>query len=325
VTRTPTAQPEPPLEAHSGPAVRTRGLTRRFKRQTALDDVDLEVQPGEIFGLVGPNGAGKTTLLRLLCAILRPSRGRAWVLGHDVATDPGAVQREIGYMSQAFSLYQELTVAENLRFYGDIYGGVPASRQHEVCSTVGLSTADLATLVAELPTGVRQRAALAAAALHGPQLLFLDEPTSGVDPAGRRDFWALMHRLAADGTTILVSTHVMTEAERCDRVALMAAGKVLAVGSPASLRAATGIAVAVVDAEPWQRVYEEAKTRWPAVTLHGQSVHVPIEGSADPEVLLAPALAGARVRSLRLVEPTFEDAFVWYIRSTTRTGSSLRR
>jgi ABC-2 type transport system ATP-binding protein len=231
-------------------AVETRGLTRLFKRRVALDHATLEVRAGEILGLVGPNGAGKTTLLRVLCAILRPTAGVALVLGHDVVTEPDEVRRRIGYMSQAFSLYTELTIAENLAFYGDVYGVVSPRRYDDVCAMVGLDAHEAQTVVGQLPTGRRQRAALAAAVLHSPALLFLDEPTSGVDPAGRRDFWSLMRTLAGAGTTIVVSTHVMAEAERCDRVALMAEGRVLACDTPEQLRRSAGSLIAGTGAPP---------------------------------------------------------------------------
>jgi len=295
-------------------AVLTEGLSRRFRRQVAVDHVDVDIPPGEIFGLVGPNGAGKTTLIRILCAILRPSAGSAHVLGLDVATDAERIRPRIGYMSQTFSLYQQLTVAENLRFYSDLYGHVPASRQGDVCRLVGLGEEELTRKIAALPTGVRQRAALAAAVLHRPQLLFLDEPTSGVDPVGRRDFWSLIRDLAAAGTTVVVTTHVMTEAERCDRVALMVEGRVLACGPPGELREATDTIVAVVDAEPWQHAYAELAARWPGTTLRGTSVHVPMPAGADPGSELAAALSDTRIVHIGRTEPSFEDACIWFIR-----------
>ena len=296
------------------PAVITAGLTRRFGRRTAVDHLDLDIAGGEVFGLVGPNGAGKTTLIRILCAILRPSAGSARVLGLDVAADAARLRPLIGYMSQAFSLYQALTVTENLRFYGTVYGGVPARREQDVCRLVGLTPDELARKVAELPTGVRQRAALAAAVLHGPRLIVHDEPTSGVDPAGRRDFWALIRELSADGTTVIVTTHVMTEAERCDRVALMAEGRVLACGPPASLRAATGTIVAVIEADPWQRAYAELAARWPGTTLRGTTIRVSLPAGADPRSLLAESLATVRVERIHATDPSFEDALIWFIR-----------
>jgi drug efflux transport system ATP-binding protein len=298
-----------------GSAVVTSGLTRRFGRRTAVDHLDLDIAEGETFGLVGPNGAGKTTLIRILCAVLRPSGGSARVLGLDVATDADRVRPLIGYMSQAFSLYRALTVAENLRFYGALYGGVTPRRERDVCRLVDLTTGELGRQVADLPTGVRQRAALAAAVLHRPRLLFLDEPTSGVDPAGRRAFWALIKELATDGTTVIVSTHVMTEAERCDRVALMAEGRVLACGPAARLRHATGTVVAVVDAAPWQVAYAQLAARWPGTTLRGTAVHVSLPADADPRTLLADALTSVRVERIALAEPSFEDAFIWFVRN----------
>jgi len=306
-------------------AVVTAGLTRRFGRRTAVDHLDLDIAGGEVFGLVGPNGAGKTTLIRILCAILRPSAGSARVLGLDVAAHAARLRPLIGYMSQAFSLYQALTVTENLRFYGTLYGGVPARREQDVCRLVGLTADELARKVAELPTGVRQRAALAAAVLHGPQLIFLDEPTSGVDPAGRRDFWALIRELSADGTTVIVTTHVMAEAERCDRVALMAEGRVLACGPPASLRAATGTIVAVIEADPWQRAYAELAARWPGTTLRGTTIRVSLPAGADPRLLLAESLSTVRVERIHATDPAFEDAFIWFIRHSDQSWANAAR
>ncbi len=295
-------------------AVVTQDLTRRFGPRLAVDHVDFDISSGEMFGLVGPNGAGKTTLIRILCAILRPSGGSARVLGYDVTTDAEQIRPHIGYMSQAFSLYQTLTVAENLRFYGALYGRIPTARQRDVCSLVGLDDKDLTRKIADLPTGVRQRVALAAAVLHQPRLLFLDEPTSGVDPVGRRDFWALIRGLAAEGTTVIVTTHVMAEAERCDRVALMLGGRALAVGAPAQLQATTHMKVAVVEARPWQRAYSLLSDCWPGTTLRGTTVHVPMSKDVDPRTALADALSTVDVVSITLEEPTFEDAFIWLIR-----------
>jgi ABC-2 type transport system ATP-binding protein len=296
-------------------AIRTETLTRSFKGTLAVDHVDLEVAQGEVFGLVGPNGAGKTTLIRIVCGLIRPTSGTAWVLGHDVSKDPDGVRRHIGYMSQAFSLYQELTVGESLRFYSDVYGSVSSARMHEVISIVGLDDADLTFTVAELSTGTRQRAALAAAVLHDPELVILDEPTSGVDPVGRRDFWKLVRLLAENGTTVLTSTHVMPDAARCDRVALLADGRLIACGSPVDLCRATGSVIAVIEAEPWQRAYEQLKGRWPGTTLRGQTIRVPLPVGCDPSSVLTPMLAGIRLQKLDMTQQLgFEDAFAWYMR-----------
>jgi len=302
-------------------AVETRGLTRRFARRVALDHVDFDIAPGEMFGLVGPNGAGKTTLIRILCAILRPSAGAARVLGLDVVTDAEAIRPHVGYMSQTFSLYQALTVEENLHFYGNLYGGVPAGRHRAVCQLVGLEDADTTRQVGTLPTGVRQRAALAAAVLHQPRLLFLDEPTSGVDPVGRRDFWELIGGLANEGTTVIVTTHVMAEAEHCGRVALMLDGTVLACGPPSELRASTDLQVAVVDATPWQRSYATLAERFPGTSLRGRTIHVPLPKGVDPRRAVGDALSGLDVRSISTAEPSFEDAFIWLIRQG-RSGAT---
>lgn len=296
------------------PAVVTHGLTRRFGRRLALDEVDVTIGVGETFGLVGPNGAGKTTLIRILCAVLRASGGSARVLGFDVSTEAEEIRPHIGYMSQAFSLYSSLTIAENLDFYGRLYGRIPRGRIRDVCQLVGLGESDVARKVATLPTGIHQRAALAAAILHEPRLLFLDEPTSGVDPAGRRDFWELIRGLATGGTTAIVTTHVMAEAEHCDRVALMLDGRVLACGRPSQLQASTDIQVAVVSARPWQRAYGELVDRFPGTSLRGTTVHVPLPRAVDPSAELAGALADCEVLGLTSAEPSFEDAFIWLVR-----------
>jgi ABC-2 type transport system ATP-binding protein len=298
-------------------AISTHGLTRSFRRRVAVDHVDVDIGVGEVFGLIGPNGAGKTTLIRLLCAILRPSAGSASVLGLDLDTAGDRIRPRIGYMSQGFSLYTALTVEENLDFYSDVYTHVTTSRRAEVVHRVGLDHADLTARVGHLPTGTRQRAALAAAILHRPDLVFLDEPTSGVDPVGRRAMWTLIHDLAADGTTIIVTTHVMAEAERCDRVALMVDGRIIATGTPADLRSSTDTIVAVVEADPWQPAFEQLRRRWPSTSLRGSTIHVPLardDGAADE---ITDVVAPARVRSVTLEPPTFEDAFVWAIRQAS--------
>lgn len=296
----------------------TEDLTKRFDRHMALDHVALDIPAGEMFGLVGPNGAGKTTLIRILCAILRPTEGSARVLGLDVLTGSEQIRPHIGYMSQAFSLYQSLTIAENLQFYGTLYGGIPGGRARDVCRIVGLAESDVSRMVADLPTGLRQRAALAAAVLHRPRLLFLDEPTSGVDPVGRKDFWELIHDLAAEGITVIVSTHVMAEAERCDRVALMVEGRILALGSPSDLRSSTDLQVAIVDAQPWQSAYAKLSELFPGTSLRGRTVHVPLPKDVDPPTTLAMGLSDVAVHRISTAAPSFEDAFIWLLRNGGR-------
>ena len=216
-------------------------LVKRFGNFTAVDRVNFRVGRGEIMGFLGPNGAGKSTIIRILCGLLRPSAGRAFVAGIDVARNPELVREHIGYMSQKFSLYRDLTVEENLRFFGGIYR-VPhhelAERMRFAIDMAGLGGRGKA-LVSTLAGGWQQRLALGCAVLHRPPILFLDEPTSGVEPTSRRRFWDLIHTLASDGVTILVSTHYMDEAEYCDRAALINQGRLIAIGSPDALKRTT--------------------------------------------------------------------------------------
>jgi len=241
----------------SQPAVVVDKLVKRFGRFVAVDGISCTVERGEIFGFLGPNGAGKSTTIRMLCGLLRPSEGAAWVAGFDVARQPEQVRRHIGYMSQKFSLYDDLTVEENIDFFGGIYG-VPserlAERKAHVLALAGLG-ARRRTLTRLLLGGFKQRLALGCAVLHEPPILFLDEPTSGVDPLARRAFWDLIYELAAVGQTVLVTTHFMPEAEYCHRVALMYQGRFIALGPPAELKRRRGQAtmeevfVAAIEAE----------------------------------------------------------------------------
>ena len=219
-----------------------RDLTKRFSGQTVVDHVSLTVEEGEIVGFLGPNGSGKTTTIRMLCGLLDPTSGGATVAGIDVSTAPERVKTQIGYMSQRFGLYEDLTVAENLQFYGGIYGlrgAAQATRLAELVAFLGLGNR-MHQLAAQLSGGWKQRLALGCALLHRPPVLFLDEPTAGVDPAARRSFWSAIHDLARRGTTVLVTTHYMEEAERCDRLAMMSLGHLIALGSPAEVAQQVG-------------------------------------------------------------------------------------
>jgi ABC-2 type transport system ATP-binding protein len=221
-------------------SVVTRNLTKRFGDFTAVDNVNLEIPPGEIFGFLGPNGAGKSTTIRILCGLLSPTSGSATVNGFDVAREPERVKSSIGYMSQRFSLYDDLTVEENIDFFAGIYG-VPREilreRKAYALRMAGIEQQrDRMTHL--LAGGWKQRLALGCAILHQPPIVFLDEPTSGVDPVARRRFWDLIYEMAAAGTTVFVSTHYMDEAEYCHRIALMYRGRVIALGTPAELRQA---------------------------------------------------------------------------------------
>ena len=219
-------------------AVKTADLTRTFGRFVAVDGVSIEVHKGEIFGFLGANGAGKTTVIRVLCGLLRPTSGSATVAGFDVYTRSEQIKRNIGYMSQKFSLYEDLTVGENIDFYGGIYGLTQEQireKEEEVFTSFGLGTY-ARTLTASLPLGFKQRLALGCAMLHDPPILFLDEPTSGVDPKARREFWDIIHQTSEKGTTILVTTHFMEEAEYCHRILIMDAGRIIALDTPHNLK-----------------------------------------------------------------------------------------
>jgi len=223
-------------------AIETQGLTRRFGRFTAVDSVSLTVPEGTVMGLLDPNGAGKTTLIRMLLGALAPTAGTGRVLGHDLRTGAEAIRQRVGYMSQRFSLYRDLTVAENLAFFGRVYGprgDELARRQEELLAWAGLLD-QRRTIAGDLGGSMRQRLAFACAILHRPSLLLLDEATSGVDPMSRRRFWDLIYGLADGGTTVLVTTHYMDEAAHCDRLAMMNAGRLVAVGTPRELQAAHG-------------------------------------------------------------------------------------
>ncbi len=296
--------------------VTARELTRTFGAFTAVDQVSFEVSRGEIFGFLGSNGAGKTTTIRMLCGLLAPTSGSATVAGFDVASQPDRIKRSVGYMSQKFSLYGDLTVQENLRFWGGAYGlfGTRArSRADWAVATAGLEE-QRRTLVRDLPGGYRQRLALGCALLHEPPVVFLDEPTGGVDPAARRLFWDLIDALVADGRTVFVTTHYMDEAERCHRVALMHAGRVIALDTVPGLKkvfpADTVIEVSCPRCAVAQRVLDGVPGV-SEVALFGEKLHVTLE-SPDARDSLAGRLAaeGLEGAQVRTIEPSLEDVFI---------------
>jgi ABC-2 type transport system ATP-binding protein len=221
-----------------GAAIIARDLTRRFGSFTACDRISFDVRAGEVFGFLGANGAGKTTAIRMLTGLLLPTSGQATVAGHDVYTESEAIKRHIGYMSQRFSLYEDLTVTENIRLYGGIYdldNRQIRDRAAAMLSRLGLTRA-ARDLVRDIPLGWRQKLAFSVALLHEPRIVFLDEPTSGVDPITRRQFWELIYEAASAGTTVFVTTHYMDEAEYCDRISIMVAGRIGAIGTPRELK-----------------------------------------------------------------------------------------
>ena len=225
------------------PVIEARELTRRFGDFTAVDAITFSIAPGEVFGFLGANGAGKTTAIRMLIGLLSPSSGSARVAGHDVATEAAEIRRRIGYMSQRFSLYEDLTVHENIQLFGGIYGlSGPQirDRAQTLLARLGLEHAQK-KLVGALPLGWKQKLALSVALLHEPRVIFLDEPTGGVDPITRRQFWQMIYDAAAAGTTVLVTTHYMDEAEYCDRISIMVDGRIAAMGVPAELKRDFGV------------------------------------------------------------------------------------
>jgi len=298
-------------------SVEARDLARKFGDFTAVDSVSFAVRPGEIFGFLGPNGAGKTTTLRMLTSLLPPTSGGATVAGHDVATQGQQVRRSIGYMSQLFSLYLDLRVIENLELFAGLYD-LPPERVGErigwALETAGLEDRREA-LTGTLPLGLKQRLALGCAVLDEPPVLFLDEPTSGVDPAARRRFWDLIDRLAEDGTTVLVSTHYMEEAEYCHRLALMNRGRLIALDRPAALREEfPGTILDVrLDGDPARAVaaLEDVEAA-SDIGMYGRALHVRVD---DPDVGRRAVVdrltrEGLGVRSAEAVPPSLEDVFV---------------
>ena len=224
-------------------SVKTENLTRKFGSFVAVDDITFEVYEGEIFGFLGANGAGKTTTIRMLCGLLLPTFGHGWVGDFNIMTQTEQIKKNIGYMSQKFSLYQDLTVRENILFYGGIYGlsnRELKDKYEETIDSVGL-TEHCDKLTRDIPLGWKQRLALSCAILHNPKILFLDEPTGGVDPISRREFWSLIYNLADAGTTVFVTTHYMDEAEYCNRLSIMHEGKIVAIGAPAELKEKHGV------------------------------------------------------------------------------------
>lgn len=231
------------LEPETEYAIETHGLTKKFGSYVAVSQMDLQVVKGSIFGFLGPNGSGKSTTIRMLCGVLIPTAGKAWIMGYDVEKETEKVRQTIGYMSQKFGLYDDLTIGENLIFYAGIYGlhkKNALSRQGEILEKMGLTEREH-QLAATLSGGWKQRLALGCALIHGPKLLILDEPTAGVDPVSRRSFWEMIQELAKSGITILVTTHYMDEAQACDTVAFIYNGKLLLVGKPADIIAKEGV------------------------------------------------------------------------------------
>ncbi|MFN0137109.1 MAG: ATP-binding cassette domain-containing protein [Phycisphaerae bacterium] len=296
--------------------IESHGLTRRFGALVAVDDVTFGVRRGAIFGFLGPNGSGKSTVIRMLCGVLRPTAGSGRVLGYDVARDSEHIKRSIGYMSQKFSLYADLTVRENLDFYGRIYGLSGErlrDRRDAVLTLTGLGDR-LPQMAGTLSGGWKQRLALACALIHEPRAIFLDEPTAGIDPVARRDLWDLLFELAGSGVTLFVTTHYMDEAERCTHVGYIYLARLIVCGSPAELKRMPEVTPAgtrrleLTCGDP-SRVLKALKAS-PAVrdaTLFGEAIHLLVEGDAADATIRA-IVGGAA--TIRPVTPSLEDVFV---------------
>ena len=309
-------------------AVEIHDLVKTFGKFVAVDHISLQVAKGEIFGFLGPNGAGKSTTIRMLCGLLKPTSGRASVNGIAVSADPEQIRRQIGYMSQKFSLYGDLRVEENIDFYSGIYG-VPQDKRSERKDYV-LRMANLTerrtSMTNTLSGGWKQRLALGCAILHDPPVLFLDEPTSGVDPIARGDFWKLIHDLAGSGHTIFVSTHYMDEAENCNRLALMYRGKVIALGTPAELKKGlTGHALMQLDTkDPLETMRTlEGLPGIQDVAVFGGGLHVTVDDAASAGKRIREALSAKHIEVQRLeqIEPSMEDVFVEMIESEERKAA----
>jgi ABC-type multidrug transport system ATPase subunit len=309
-------------------AVEIDGLTKKFGDFTAVDHLSFAVPTGSIFGFLGPNGSGKTTCIRMLCGLLTPTSGRASIMGQDVVSAPEAVKRSIGYMNQTFSLYKDLTVDENLAFFGGIYGlrgEHLARRKREVIDLVGIGPyANRRSGL--LSGGWKQRLALAAALIHEPDLVFLDEPTAGIDPVARRDLWDLLFELAGAGKTLFVTTHYMDEAERCSEVAYIYLSKLMVKGTPAQLKALPdvtppGTRRVAINTEQAALALSRLKREKFVLdaTLVEAEIHVQIPGDvSDADVLASMRALGLPKADLRHIEPSLEDVFVALTRKLAR-------
>jgi ABC-2 type transport system ATP-binding protein len=296
-------------------AIRLSELTKTFGVSTAVDHLTLEVKKGELFGLVGPDGAGKTTTLRLLAAILSPTSGEAWVAGHSILKAPEAIKERIGYMAQRFGLYEDLTVMENLLFYADLYDVPGRERPARIGRLLGFSnlTPFRDRLAGKLSGGMKQKLGLACALIHTPEILLLDEPTCGVDPVSRRDFWKILYDLLKEGITIFVSTAYLDEAERCGRVGLLHRGRLLVTDEPGRIKRSFGrpmVEITTGEAR-MARTLAQGLDGVRGVNLYGDRLHVDVaDGSVVPRLLEALRAGGIEIRGHREIVPSLEDIFI---------------
>jgi len=295
----------------NGRVIAVEGLSKSFGAKRVVDNVSIDVRRGQVFGFLGPNGSGKTTTIRMLCGLLTPDEGSGTCLGYDIRAEQAAIKRRVGYMTQKFSLYEDLSIRENLEFVARVYGmDRRAERVDQALAQLGLVSRQK-QLAGTLSGGWKQRLALAACILHEPELLLLDEPTAGVDPKARREFWDEIHRLAAQGLTVLVSTHYMDEAERCHEIAYIAYGKLIARGTVAEVIGRSGLATWSVEGEGLGELAERLREA-PGVDMvaaFGTALHVCAMDAAALERAIAPYRADARWHWQRS-EPSLEDVFI---------------
>jgi ABC-2 type transport system ATP-binding protein len=309
-------------------------LSKRFGNFLAVDDVSFKVNAGEVFGWLGPNGAGKTTTIRMLLGLMKPTAGRATVLGYDPATQTKAMQARVGYMSQQFTLYNELTARENIRFYGRVYGLSPDElnqRQVEIIQMAGLEGRENA-LTGTLSGGWKQRLALGCAIVHHPKVIFLDEPTAGVDPISRRDFWGLIYAMAKKGVTVLVTTHYMDEAELCQRVGFISQGKLIAIDSPSQLKLTQmrGQVLEINTPTPdavmrlLKKAQQEHTLDLDEVALYGAQIHAVVPDAETGKSSLQHALEQGNLQtsSIEWIAPTLEDVFISAVTAPASTKGS---
>jgi len=296
-------------------AIKTSNLKKVFGDTVAVDDLNLAIGRGELFGLVGPDGAGKTTTMRLLAAIMEPTSGDAWVAGHSIINEGERLKEKIGYMSQKFGLYEDLTVMENIIFYADLYEVPEKERPRRIERLLGFSnlTQFKDRLAGRLSGGMKQKLGLACALIHTPEVLFLDEPTNGVDPVSRRDFWKILYDLLNEGVTIFVSTAYLDEAERCTRICLIHKGRALMDDNPAAIKKSLGIPMI----EMWSDEAREAVgiirgiSGVQSVSLYGSKLHVAVSGSdLVDEIIREAGRSGIVIRGHREILPSIEDIFI---------------
>ncbi|HVO43078.1 MAG TPA: ABC transporter ATP-binding protein [Aggregatilineales bacterium] len=325
---------QPPNQGTSGEpgAIVVENLTKRFGDFIAVDNVSFSVNAGEIFGWLGPNGAGKTTTIRMLLGLLRPTSGRTYVLGLNSATQTKAVHASVGYMSQQFTLYTDLTAAENIRFYGGVHGMSSSAlrqREAEIIHMAGLEGREKA-LTSTLSGGWKQRLALGCAIVHRPRVVFLDEPTAGVDPISRREFWELIYAMSNEGVTVLVTTHYMDEAELCQRIGFISQGRLVALDSPARLKQTQMrgqvLEISTPDADRTLRTLraarQEGRMALEEVALYGAQIHAVVPDASQYREIIRGLLTaeGIPVNAIEWIAPTLEDVFISSVSAPAAAG-----